>query len=145
MLTASFLSFIQLLSSKWISLPASFAFIFCLSSHRLCPPCHPFLSIFITVLLTCSSSILLQLQLSPVFSMLLLAVVTKHSSFLPVYIFFLLSSFILPIPVSLLTWKFLEKQKEQETWKFESHRKRENSSLPQQRLCLCICTWIIWN
>ena len=145
LLTASFLSSPQLLSSKWVSLPASFAFYFLL----VFPPSLSsslFLSIFITVLLTRSSSFLLQLQLFPVFSMLLLAVVTKHFSFLPVYIFFfLLSSFFLPIPVSPLTWKILEKQKEHETWKFQSHRKTEHSSLPQQRLCLHFCSRIIWN
>lgn len=144
LLTASFLSSTQLLSSKWVSLPASFGFYFLL----VFPPSLSsslFLSIFITVLLTRSSSFLLQLQLFPVFSMLLLALVTKHFSFLPVYIFFLLSSFILPIPVSPLTWKFLEKQKEHETWNFQSHRKTEHSGLPQQRLCLHFCSRITRN
>lgn len=52
------------------------------------------------------------------------------------FFFFLLPAFILPIPINL---KFLEKQKEHETCTFQSQRKTEISSLPQQRPCLHIC------
>ena len=128
MLTASFLSSTQLLSSKCASLPASFAFYFCLFSHCLCPPRSPFLSIFITVLLTRSSSFLLQLQIFPVFSMLVLAVVTKHSSFLPVYVFFFHAFLIYP-PHSCISVNLEVFIKAKRKWNLKVSKSQENITL----------------
>lgn len=128
LLTASFLSSTQLLSSKWVSLPASFAFYFLL----VFPPSLSsslFLSIFITVLLTRSSSFLLQLQLFPVFSTLLLAVVTKHFSFLPVYIFFFFFAFLIYPPHSCISVNLEVFRKAKRTWNLKVSKWQENRTL----------------
>lgn len=115
------------LPSQWASLPGPFTclhlhFIFQLSSYLHCLPLYPFLSIFMPVLLT-SSLFLWQLQLFSL-SLLLLALVPKHSLFPSCLHFFLFSAaFILPIPVSPLTYNSSEKPREYETPKSQSHRK----------------------